>query len=477
MKNPGIATLALCAGLLAGLAAGAAAQDVVPRPPAAPQEPACPEGQAVRGDLGISGLECNCSYYIGEDGERVWRFRSEPVIVGVREGGPADGKLREGDAINAIDGMLITTGAAGRHYANLEPGARVTLTVRRGERLARVPIDVGAQCERVVEAADAWRVLVEPTEVVVAPEPRLAVPVEAEVEAVEVEAVEAEAVEAELAVGEAVEAEAAVDVAPVVLVAPQISVRARPVFPGGWFGFGISCSCSVYRGESGRPPVWKFKEPPEVFSVEPGSPADRAGLRRGDRLVEIDGVPLTDDEGGRRFGAVTAGQSVTFKYRRGAAVGEVTLTAGERAEAQLLRREELEMAALLEQVQEQQLRQQELTERLRSEADELTALLSARGDSLLREMEPELSELLAREAELQVQTRADLERLRAEMLEIQARELAETPVPDQLRFAGSVGDVDVEVRGRSSVIATVIEEGNEIVIVTRDARITIKRSK
>jgi hypothetical protein len=27
------------------------------------------------------------------------------------------------------------------------------------------------------------------------------------------------------------------------------------------------------------------------------------------------------------------------------------------------------------------------------------------------------------------------------------------------------------------VIATVIEEGNEIVIVTRDARITIKRSK
>ena len=29
-----------------------------------------------------------------------------------------------------------------------------------------------------------------------------------------------------------------------------------------------------------------------VFSVEPGSPADRIGLRRGDQIVSIDGAPL-----------------------------------------------------------------------------------------------------------------------------------------------------------------------------------------
>jgi len=466
MRNERIATVTLCAALLGGLAAPAAAQEVVPRPPAAPLAQACPAGQVVRGDLGISGLECNCSYYVREGGERAWRFRSEPVIVGVREGGPAAGKLRAGDAINAIDGLLITTSEAGRRYANLEPGETVTLTVRRDERLAQIRINVGGQCEQLVEAGEGWHLLVEPPEVVVAPEPAVAVELEPVAVTVEGEPV---------IVG--VEPVELVEAVPLVLVAPQVGIAARPLFPGGWFGFGISCNCSVHRGGPGTPPVWKFKEPPEVFSVEPGSPADRGGLQRGDVLLEIDGVSLTDDEGGRRFGAVTAGQTVTFKYRRGAAVREVTLTAGERAEPQPLLHEGEELATLFEQVQDQQRRQQEVMARLRSETDQLTELLSARSDTLLRARDLSLSELLAREAELQLQASQNLEHLRAEMLEVQARELADAPLPDQLRFTGSVGDVDVEVRGRSSVIATVIEEGNEIVIVTRDARITIKRSR
>ncbi|UCC72605.1 MAG: PDZ domain-containing protein [Gemmatimonadota bacterium] len=470
MRSTRIVTAAtVCVGLLAGLAADAAPQDVVPRPAAVPRAQACPAGQVERGDLGISGLECNCSFYIGEGGERVWLFRSEPVILGVREGGVADGKLREGDAINAIDGILITTGEAGRRYANVEPGERVTLTVRRGERLALIRIEAGTQCERTVEAPDAWHVLVEPVEVVVAPEPAIAVEVEPEA-----------IVELEPAVAVAVEPAELVEAEPLVLVAPHVYVVTRPVFPGGWFGFGISCNCSVHRGESGKPPVWRFKELPEVFSVEPGSPADRGGLQRGDVLVEIDGVSLTDDEGGRRFGAVRPGQTVTFKYRRrGAAVGEVTLTAGERDEPHVPQYEEAEYAELLGQIQEQQMRQQLLTELLLSEAeelafaDELSELLIEEGDTLL-EAGPSVGELLAREAELQLQAAENLERLMAGMVEVP---VADAPVPEQLRFAGSVGDVDIEVRGGNSVIATVIEEGREIVIVTRDARITIKRSK
>jgi hypothetical protein len=467
MRNRVIATVTLCVGLLAGLAADVAAQDVVLRR-GVPVPQACPEGQVVRGDLGIGGLECNCSFYIGEEGERVWRFRSEPVILGVREGGPADGKLREGDAINAIDGLLITTGEAGRRYANPEPGERVTLTVRRGERLAMIRIDVGTQCERVVEGPE-WHVLIEPEEVVVAPEPTVAVPVEPEIVAVELEP----AVVLEVEPIELVEAE------PLVLVAPHINIVTRPVFPGGWFGFGISCNCSVHRGESGRPPVWKFNELPEIFSVEPGSPADHGGLQRGDVLVEIDGVSLTGEEGGRRFGAVTGGQTVTFMYRRGGTVREVTLTANERAEPHLQQYEELEYAEVLGEIQEQQLRQQLVTELLLSEAqeiefaDQLSELLMEEGDTLLEE-ELALSELLARRAEMQQQAQQNLERLMIEMAEVP---MADAPVPDQLRFTGSMGDVDIEVRGGSSVIATVIEEGHEIVIVTRDARIKIKRSK
>ncbi len=492
-KNRGIATVTLCLGLVAGLAAEAAAQDVVPRP-AVPLAQACPEGQIVRGDLGISGLECNCSFYVREGGERAWRFRSEPVILGVREGGPAAGKLREGDAINAIDGVLITTSEAGRRYGNLQPGERVTLTVRRGERLAHVRIDVGRQCESLVEAGEDWHLLVEPIQVLVAPEPAVALEVAPVI-----------AVELEPAVAVEVEAVELVETEPLILVAPHIDIRTRPVFPGGWFGFGISCNCAVHRGESGQPPVWRFKEPPEVFSVEPGSPADRGGLQRGDVLLEIDGISLTDDEGGRRFGAVRPGQTVTFKYRRGAAVREVTLTASQRTEpapppmpdsaieglVRHLELQQLQQRALMEQMlvqtdssrraQEQMIaavmaRQMEAQALTEAQRQEMLEALTSQEATVRAEQERTLAELMARQAREQERARRDLEH---QLLELAQRsDLADAAaVPDQLRFTGTVGDVNVEVRGGSSVIATVIEEGNEIVIVTRDARITIKRSK
>jgi hypothetical protein len=71
---------------------------------------------------------------------------------------------------------------------------------------------------------------------------------------------------------------------------------------------------------------------------------------------------------------------VTFKYRRGATVGEVTLTANERAEPHSLLHQEAEYAELFEQIQEQQVRQQLMTELLLSEAEEL-AFADARTSS------------------------------------------------------------------------------------------------
>jgi len=60
-----------------------------------------------------------------------------------------------------------------------------------------------------------------------------------------------------------------------------------------------------------------FGEAPTVESVEAGSPAARAGMRRGDRLTHVDGLALTTQAGARRFATIRPGQAVTWTYRRG----------------------------------------------------------------------------------------------------------------------------------------------------------------
>jgi S1-C subfamily serine protease len=327
--------------------------------------------------------------------------------------------------ILAIDGVLITTSEGGRRYANIKPGDTVELTVRRGRETMNVGLIADARCALINVAPEP----------VVAPEPALAPLPDATPPPM---------------------------VAPVPDVKPYIAVSLLFSFPSGWFGFGIDCRCDIQAGRDGNPPVWKFREAPEVYSVEEDSPAGEAGLRHGDLLIEIDGEDITSDEGGRRFGAVRAGDTVTFKYRRGRQTAEVTMTARARpdrddtgaqgAEAELLLRGLLERRMVVEPegriLLEEAIRSGNLESR---EAEELISRIE-RERASERVALLELEQLLLRDA---------------------------VPVPDiepsdQLRFAGVVGDVEVEVRGNRSVVAAVIEEGKEIVIITRDARIRIR---
>ncbi len=119
-------------------------------------------------------------------------------------------------------------------------------------------------------------------------------------------------------------------------VATRVSVGAVPrttleLLPSGWFGFGIQCTeCRWSVDDEDGTSEWEFSTPPEISSIQAGSPAAAAGLQRGDVLLEIDGESLVTEEGGRRFGSVKPGQNVRWTYSRDGETRTTTATAAER---------------------------------------------------------------------------------------------------------------------------------------------------
>ena len=65
---------------------------------------------------------------------------------------------------------------------------------------------------------------------------------------------------------------------------------------------------------------------PLVDQVLPGKPAERAGLRPGDRIVAIDATPVRSPSDVAQLTNARPGEPMTFAYRRGDAQAEVQLT-------------------------------------------------------------------------------------------------------------------------------------------------------
>ncbi len=203
--------------------------------------------------------------------------------------------------------ISITTGEGGRRFGNLKPGQAVSLVVRRGNRERTVEVVPEGECPRPGTHAEAP-----------APPAAAAAPVN---------------------VGVAVGVPRAAvaprpNAAPATGVAVGVGPVPRPTYtllPSGWFGFGIQCTnCRWSVDEDTGVSEWEFSAPPEISSVEDGSPAEAAGLRRGDVLLEIDGEPLLSSDGGRRFGSVEPGETVRWTYRRGGETRTTTATAARR---------------------------------------------------------------------------------------------------------------------------------------------------
>ena len=279
-----------------------------------PTDGQCQEDAFVVGYIGYKDLECNCSFSLSEDGSRRYHFRAEPVIGGVESGSPADGKLRAGDVVTAIDGHLITTREGGRRFSDLMPGEPVTLTVRRR----------GTETDLTVVPEHAC------LEVSSFPPPRApSPPATPSTEVAQPRHVVATPPEPRPAVTAPSPPRRPTLTDPVTLRPTTPVPPAPPDASSGWVGFSIQCAECGYGQENGAP-VWEFTTPPEVVRVESQSPAHRAGMRSGDKITHINGQSITTVHGGRLFGAVEPGDTVTFRYIRDNSTKEAEIVAATR---------------------------------------------------------------------------------------------------------------------------------------------------
>ncbi|HEX2210057.1 MAG TPA: PDZ domain-containing protein, partial [Longimicrobium sp.] len=104
--------------------------------------------------------------------------------------------------------------------------------------------------------------------------------------------------------------------------------------PEGWLGFGLACNqCGWAREAGDAAPYWESEGEPILYAVQPGSPAARAGLREGDVLTHVRGLPVTSREGGRALGAVRPDDRIVLRVRRAGRTIDARVVAGRPAAA------------------------------------------------------------------------------------------------------------------------------------------------
>jgi C-terminal processing protease CtpA/Prc len=98
--------------------------------------------------------------------------------------------------------------------------------------------------------------------------------------------------------------------------------------PRGWLGVTFSGSYTVRQSDSEKA-VMRFEDYPTVEAVDPGSPAEKAGIKSGDKLLSLDGHDLT--EGSPPFSELLRpGAKLDAKVKRGDRTRNVTITVGKR---------------------------------------------------------------------------------------------------------------------------------------------------
>jgi len=221
-------------------------------------------GQAVFSGSGGSGPDLGIGrmiapYAIVHAADHWIQLGGELELRDIRPNGPAAGQVRDGDMLVAVDGALITTREGSEHLFDAQPGHPLRLTIRRSGRDREVVIvPTGGKLAKAESHAS---------------KPAAAEP-------------------------------------------PARTGGASRVRTPGRLGVGLSCQCTGQSSQDGAE-IWSFARAPEVFAVRPDGPAAQAGVRTGDIVERIGGVPLTTPQGGRQWSAIAPGQSVRLGIRRG----------------------------------------------------------------------------------------------------------------------------------------------------------------
>jgi hypothetical protein len=402
----------------------------------------CDTGDVVR-YLGISGIDCNCT--IGSPDADNWAFRTEPRVTSLIPQTRGGRLLRVGDVITHINGTLITTREGARSMAAVKPGQTVILSVRRGGESLKYAIVAEVSC-RADTHAEAY-----------APTPRPGkVPAPANAYS-----------------------RSATPSPTKITPTPHAAYVTQQRPARGSFGFGLMCSGNCEIRVEDNTGALHFSDPPEVYSVERGSGADKAGVRRGDVITHVNGQSITSTEGGRTFGTAKPGETLRFTIRRNGISRVVSLTAARStpAVAELTKSSEsLERAqhALRELQRAQTQQMEQIQEEIRrSRAAEESRLRDMQREFYRQEQEHrrKLTELSNELARAESRMRSAL----SDSMRAACAVNTSTPRPGSsrtLRYTGIIGETEVEVRGPNPV--TVTESGDEVTITAGSTQIKVK---
>jgi hypothetical protein len=413
----------------------------------------CASGKEAIGFIGISGIDCNCT--IGSSNADNWVFRTEPRITSLEMDTRGGKLLKIGDIITHVNGHLITTREGARALAAIKPGQAVLLKVRRNGESLSFAITADATCADDVRLgiyAPGRPAGYPPKISATSPKPGVS----------------------------GITPRASGSGANVYSVDPALLPKLSAARSRGSFGFGLMCSgnCEIRVEQDGG---LHFSEPPEVYSVERGSGADQAGVRRGDIITHVNGRPIISKEGGRTFGLAKAGESIRFTIQRGGSSRTVTLTAAPPARSSVdlaKSSESLERAqtALRELQREQQTQMARIQEEIRAsraaEADQVRQLQrefyrqEQEHNKKLRQLS---SELGLAETRMRAAL-ADSARSVCAVNNVAPRAGART-----LRYTGVIGNSEIEVRGTSPV--TVTENDDEVTITTGQTQVKVKKHR